>query len=186
MCDLYDNKIDIGSACLSYESCFGPALSLWATHTHTPLGVLLYSVEYCNDSTLIWASIVSMHKAVSFFCRGDIKSGDVTYLSTDSQEHWRNTLFWIVLEKAVFNSLFRSIVYTKSRAREGSLNCAHTLAGCPQEPEFGMIKHHKRHRLSCVNFFHVEKQMQMWMEYKARCRLKGMPEPGESFAEICV
>lgn len=77
MCNLFDNKIDTGSACLSHESCFGPVLWLWATHTL--LGVL-YSVEYCDDSTLIWASIVSMYKAVSFFCRGDIKTGNVTYL----------------------------------------------------------------------------------------------------------
>lgn len=73
----------------------------YACEPHSLLGVL-YSVVYCNDSTLIWASIVSMYKAVSFFCRGDIKSGIVTYLSTESQERWRNTLFWIVLEKAVF------------------------------------------------------------------------------------
>lgn len=73
----------------------------YACEPHSLLGVL-YSVVYCNDSTLIWASIVSMYKAVSFFCRGDIKSGIVTYLSTESQERWRNTLFRIVLEKAVF------------------------------------------------------------------------------------
>lgn len=95
---IYMTEIDIGSACLRCESWFGPVFCLWDTHT-TRCSLLSGVLQWLNFDLGQYCSI---YKAVPFFCWGDIKSGNVTYRSTESQEHWRNTLFWIALEKAVF------------------------------------------------------------------------------------